>query len=169
MCGDAEAAKEVPPPHVWWAADSTWAVAGFFQLRPGLLEEIIAKKPAEFEGAKGFEMAYKEGGVWWGFGVALKRIGKVVFTKDTKFVVTRKDGGRVESEAIVFYPDRLQTSVYDTRKMAVVVTNSSVTCNPYNGYPSGNVKFSKGSIELKDVASFEVVGAIVDSTQRATQ
>ena len=169
MCKGSDAAKDVAPPHVWWAPDSSWAVAGFFQLRPGLLEEIMRKKPADFEGAKGFEMAYEEGGVWWGFGVVLRRVGKVTFTKSTRFVLTRKDGKRVESEAVVFYPDRWQTSVYDSRKMAIVVTSTSVTCNPHNGYPSGNVKFAGGSVELKNVASFEVIGAIVDTTQRATK
>ena len=166
---ECEAAKKDTPPHVWWAPDSSWAVGGFGKLRSGFLEEILAKKPPELDGLKGYELAAKEPGEWWGFGVALKRVGKVVFTKSTKFVVTDKSGKRVESEAVVFYPDLLQTSVYDSRKMAIVVTKSSVWCNPNNGYPSGNVKFPAGSIELNNVASFEVVGAIVDTLQRATK
>ena len=159
---EGEAGKNEKPPHVWWAPDSSWAVGGFGKLRPGLLEEILAKKPPELDGLKGYELAAKEPGEWLGFGVALKRVEKVVFTKNTKIVLVDKGGRRIESEAIVFYPDLLQTSVYDCRKMAVVVTKSSVWCNPKNGYPSGNVKFPAGSIELKNIAGFEVVGAVED-------
>jgi hypothetical protein len=156
-------------PHVWWAVDSSWAVGGFGKLRPGLLEEILAKKPAELDGLKGYELEAKEPGEWLGFGVLLKRVEKVVFTRSTKFVVVDREGKRVESEAIVFYPDLLQTSVYDSRKMAIVVTKRSVWCYPETGYPSGKVKFPAGSIELKNIASFEVAGAIVDTLQRATK
>jgi hypothetical protein len=101
--------------------------------------------------------------------VGLRRVERVVFTRSTKFVLTDKDGKRVESEAIVFWSDLLQTSLYDSRKMAIVVTKTSVWCNPGNGYPSGLVKFPLGSIELKNIANFEVVGAIVDTLQRAAK
>jgi hypothetical protein len=168
-CNESVAAKKEAPPHVWWAPDSSWAVGGFGRLRPGFCEEVMAKKPAELDGLKAYELQLKEPGEWLGFSIAFKRVEKVVFTKSTKIVVTDKEGERIESEAIVFYPDLLQTSLYDSRKMAIVVTKSSVWCNPKNGYPSGFVKFPLGSIELKNIASFEVVGAIVDTLQRAAK
>jgi hypothetical protein len=161
-CGDSVAAKKGDAPHVWWAPDSSWAVGGFGKLRPGLAEEIIAKKPAELDGMKGFELELKEPGEWLGFGVLLKRVEKVVFTKNTKIVLVDKEGKRIESEAIVFWPDYLQTSLYDSRKMPVVVTKTSVWCEAKNGYPCGVVKFPAGSIELKNIAGFEVVGAVED-------
>jgi hypothetical protein len=138
-------------------------------LRPGLLEEILSKKPADLDGLKAYGLQAREPGEWWGFSVGLKKVERVVFTKSTRFVVMGKDGKRVESEAIVFYPDLLQTSLYDSRKAAIVVTKRSVWCNPSSGDPSGHVKFPRGSIELKNVVSFEVVGAIVDTTERVAK
>jgi len=35
------------------------------------------------------------------------------------------------------------------------------------GQPSVFVKFPVGSVELKDIASFEVIGAVVITTERA--
>ena len=168
-CGECEGAKKKLMPHIWWAADSSWAVGGFGKSRPGLDEEIVAKKPAELDGMKAVQLVLNEPAEWLGFGVGLKRIERVVFTKSTKFVVTDKAGKRIESEAIVFCPDLLQTSLYDSRKMVIVVSKTTVWCNPNNGYPSGLVKFPPGSIELKNIASFEVVGAIVDTLQRAAK
>jgi hypothetical protein len=163
------AGKKETPPHIWFAPDSAWAVAGFGQLKPGFAERIMSKKPPELDGLKMYEMEVKELGVYLGFRVGLRRVEKVVFTKSTKFVLTDKDGKRIESEAIFFYPDLLETSLYDSRKMAVVVTKSSVWCHPKDGTPCGVVKFPAGSIELENIASFEVVGAIVDTLQRATK
>jgi hypothetical protein len=169
LCGKCVAGKRVLPPHIWFAADSAWAVGGFGRLRPGFCEEIMARKPAEIDGLKAYELQLQEPGEWLGFSIGFRRVEKVVFTKSTKIVLIDKDGKRIESEAIVFYPDLLQTSLYDSRKMAIVVTKSSVWCNPKNDSPSGFVKFPLGSIELKNIASFEVVGAIVDTLQRATK
>jgi hypothetical protein len=156
------AGKKERLPHVWWAADSSWAVGGFGRSRPGLTEEMMRKKPAELDGLKAVELQLNEPGEWLGFGVALKRVERVTFTKSTKIVLVDKNGKRIESEAIVFWPDALQTRLYDSRKMAIVVTKTSVWCNPKNGYPSGLVKFPAGSIELKNIAGFEVVGAVED-------
>jgi len=167
LCGECEAGKKKLMPHRWIAPDSSWAVGGFGEGRPGLLEELMAKKPSELDGLKAVELLLNEPGVWLGFGVAFRTIDRVVFTKSTKFVLTDKLGRRVESEALVFYPDVLQTRVFDSRKTAIVVTKTSVWCNPNNGYPSGLVKFPAGSIELKDIASFEVVGAVADTAQQA--
>jgi len=169
LCGECEAAKKTHWPFIWRAPDSSWAVGGFGKLRPGLLEEILEKKPAELDGLKAYELQAREPGEWWGFSVGLKKVDRVVFTKSTKFVVTGKNGRRVESEAIIFYPDYLQTSLYDSRKSPVIVSKSSVWCNPSSGDPSGKVKFPRGSIELENVASFEVIGAIVDTTQRVAR
>jgi hypothetical protein len=168
-CSQCVAAKKDVPPHVWWAPDSGFVVGGFGKLRPGLLEEILAKKPPELDGLKGYELQAKEPGEWLGFSMAFRRVQKVVFTKDTKIVLTDREGKRIESEAIVFCPDYLQTSLYDSRKMVVVVTKSSVWCNPKNGYPGGMVKFPAGSIELRNIAGFEVVGAVEDRTYHAGQ
>jgi hypothetical protein len=169
LCGECVAGKKKAPQHVWAARDSAWVVVGFGKLRPGLAEEMMSKKPADLDGLKGYELELKEPGEWLGFGVWLKRVEKVVFTKSTKFVLTDKQGKRIESEAIVFWPDELQTRLYDSRKMAVVVTKSSVWRYEKTGALCGVVKFRAGSVELKDIASFEVVGAVVDTLQRATK
>ncbi|MFH0777040.1 MAG: hypothetical protein V2A71_00270 [Candidatus Eisenbacteria bacterium] len=160
LCGESEAGQKGRPEHVWEGPDSAWAVGGFGELRPGLAEEAMAKKPPEVDGLKAIEIQVKEPGVYLGFQVALRTVEKVTFTKKTKFVLSLKDGRRVESEAIIFWPDLLQTRLYDSRKMAVVVTKSSVWCNRGTGYPSGFVKFPAGSVELKDIVGLEVVGAI---------
>jgi len=163
------AGKKELPQHVWAAGDSAWVVVGFGKLRPGLAEEILSKKPAEVDGLKGYELEVKEPGEWLGFGVWLKRVEKVVFTKSTKFVLTDKEGRRIESEAIVFWPDQLQTRLYDSRKMAIVVTKNSVWRYEKTGALCGVAKFPAGSIELKNIAGFEVVGAIVDTLQRSAK
>ena len=162
-CRDCEASKRDAPPHVWWAPDSSWAVGGFGKLRPGFCEEIIAKKPAGMDGLKAYELQLEEPGEWLGFSIAFKRVKKIVVTKSTRIVLIDTSGNRIESEAIVFYPDLLQTSLYDSRRSPVVVTENSVWCNPKNGYPSGFAKFPAGSIEVKRIASFEVLGAVVDT------
>ena len=162
LCAECEATRKQFA-HVWWAADSSWAVGGFGQSRPGLDQEILRKKPPGLDGLKAVELVLNEPGEWFGFGVRLKKVEKVVFTQRTKFVLTDRAGGRVESVALVFYPDQLQTSIYDSRRMAVVVSNRSVWSNPANGYPSGLVKFPAASIELEDIVSFEVIGAIADT------
>ena len=151
--------------HVWWAADSSWAVGGFGKLRPGLAEEVMQKKPADLDGMKGVELELTEPGVWLGFGVAFNRIQRVVFTKNTKFVLIDKLDKRIESEAIVFWPDRMQTTLFDSRKAPIVVTKTGVWCNPRNGYPSGIVKFALGSVEVGNIVAFEVVGAVVDTSR----
>jgi len=167
--GESDASKRVPAPHVWWAPDSSWAVMGFGRLRPGLAEEVMRKKPSDFEGAKVFLLEVTDPAVYLGFQVAFKRIEKVVFTKDTKLVLRNKQGKLIQSEAIFFCPDYLQTQLYDSRKMAIVVTKSTVFCHPENGCPCGYVKFPLGSIELKDIASFEVMGAMADSSEGAAR
>lgn len=146
LSSECEAGKKKLMPHIWIAPDSSWAVGGFGKASRELLEELMANKPPGLDGLKGVELELNEPGVWLGFGVGFRTIDRVVFTKNTKFVVTAKGGKRVESDALIFYPDALQTSLYDTRKMAVVVTKTSVWCNPNNGYPSGLVKFPPNSI-----------------------
>jgi len=166
---ECEAAKKELPQQVWVAPDSAWVVVGFGKLRPGLAEDMMLKKPAGLDGLKGYELELKEPGEWLGFGVWLKRVERVTFTKGTKFVVRDKNGKRVESEAIVFWPDEMQTRLYDSRKMPVVVTKSSVWRYEKTGALCGVVKFAAGSIELKNIASFEVVGAVADTMQRAAK
>jgi hypothetical protein len=167
--GECEAGGKKVCPHLWYAADSSWGVGGFGRLRPGLAEEVMAKKPLELDGLRIYEMEVREPAVYLSFVVGLRRVEKVVFTKSSRFVLTDKDGKRVESEAIFFCPDYLQTSLYDSRKCPIVVTKTSVWCNPRTGDPAGWVKFPAGSIELKSIGSFEVVGAIVDTLQRAAK
>jgi len=169
MCSECDGAKKKLLPYRWIAPDSSWGVGGFGRTEPGLLEELMSRKPPELDGLKAVELLLNEPGLWLGFGVAFRTIDRVVFTKNTKFVLTNRSGKRVESEAFVFYPDELQTRVFDSRKTPIVVTKNSVWCNPNNGYPSGLVKFPVGSIELKDIASFEVIGAVGDSSERAAR
>ncbi|MCX5800785.1 MAG: hypothetical protein NTX17_05290 [Candidatus Eisenbacteria bacterium] len=164
--GKCEARKQGNALHVWWAPDSSWAVAGFGQLKPGFAERMMEKKPPELDGLKMYEMVVKEPGLYLGFRVGLKRVEKVVFTRSTKLVLTDKEGKRIESEGIFFYPDLMQTSLYDARKMVVVVTKCSVWCHPKDGSPCGWVKFGAGSIDVRNIAGFEVVGAVVDTLER---
>ncbi|MFH0778542.1 MAG: hypothetical protein V2A71_07925 [Candidatus Eisenbacteria bacterium] len=163
LCGDVEARRKGEAAHVWWAPDSSWAVGGFGKHRPGLVEQILSMKPAELDGLKGYELMRDEPGEWLGFNVALKKVERVVFTRRTKIVLVDKAGRRLESEAIVFYPDRLQSAVYDNRKMAVVVSPKSMFCYGEGGQPSGMAKFPVGSIEIKNIVSFEVVGGVAQS------
>jgi len=166
--GEVEAKKGGQRTIVWWAPDSSWAVGGFGKLRPGLLEQILAAKPADFDGAKLYELQANEPGEWLGFCVELEKVDRVVFTKDTKFVLTDKAGRRVESEAIVFSPDLLETQVYDARRTPVVVSQKSVWCGCIGGMPTGRVKFPLGSIKREDIVSFEVVGAVEQSSKGGT-
>jgi hypothetical protein len=167
--GVSGAAKKEAPPHVWWAPDSSWAVGGFGKLRPGLAEAVMAKKPPGLDGLKVYEMEVNDPAEYLGVQVGLRKVDKVVFVKGAKIVLIDKTGRRVESDAIFFCPDYLQTSLYDSRKMSIVVTKKSIWCNPKSGYPAGWAKFPAGSIKLEDIASFEVVGAIADTLQRAAK
>ena len=167
-CGEVEASKKTAWPFIWRAPDTLWAVGGFGQLRPGLLDEIIRRKPDGFDGIKQYELEHAEPGEWWGFAVGLKKVKRVVLTKSTKFVLTTKNGKKVESEAITFCTDKWQTVLYDNRRSPIIVSTTTVWRNA-SGDPAGWVKFPKGSIRREDVASFEVVGAVVDTTQTATK
>jgi len=164
-----EAAKSVPAPHVWWAPDSSWAVMGFGRLRQGLAQELIRRRPPELDGLKIYEMEINEPALYLGIELVLKKVEKVVFTKNTKVIVLDTAGRRVESDGIFFCPDFLQTSVYDSRKWPVVVSKNSVWCHPKNGCPCGWVKFPTGSVELNKIASFEVVGAVVQDGDGKTK
>lgn len=168
-CGDVEAGKRTKAPHVWWAADSSWAVMGFGKLRAGLAEEILQKKPAGVEGLKFFEMEVDSPAVYLGFEVDLKRLERVVFSKGSRFVLWTKNGRRLESEVVLFCPDMEQTSVFDSRKRAVVVSRLSVYCHAENGCPCGWVKFPRGSVEVGDITGFEVLGAVVQSGDGGTK
>jgi hypothetical protein len=166
-CAESQAGKKQFA-HVWWAADSSWAVGGFGKSRPGLDEEIMQRKPPGLDGMKAVGLMLNDPGEWLGFGVLLRNVERVVFTGKTKFILTDKTGARVESEAFVFYPDALQTTLYDSRKTPIAVSKSSVWCNPANGYPSGLVKFPAGSVHLKNTLSLQVTGAIADTLRRTT-
>jgi len=167
--GDVKAEKKTGPAHVWWARDSLWAIGGFGAIKESVLQRILAVKPKEIDCFKGYELQLREKGVWLGFGVALRKVDRVVFTKATKVVLYDRSGRRVESEAIIFYPDEYQTAVYDNRKGPVVVTARSIWSFENSGQPSGVAKFPLGSIKADEIVNCEVVGAIADTTQRATR
>lgn len=107
-----------------------------------------------------FERMAKEGGEWWWFTVRLVTVDKVTFTRSSKVVLIDKRGKRIESEAVLFWPDKLQTNLYDSRKSPVVVTMSSAWRGMLNLNPTGTIKFPAGSVVASDVAAMEIVGAI---------
>jgi hypothetical protein len=155
---------------VWEAPGAGWELRTNFVTRDLRdIEEFMSNKPPEVEAGKLFEVMLAEHGVWMGFTVKFGRVRRVVFTKGTKIVLIDKDGKRYESDGCLFSADVMQTRVYDTRKMSVVVTEKSVFCMSKTGFPLVNVRFHDGEFRLKDLVEFEVVGVIGDTLQRATQ
>ncbi|MCX5800786.1 MAG: hypothetical protein NTX17_05295 [Candidatus Eisenbacteria bacterium] len=148
---------------IWTAPDGGWVVGTKFKAwRVGTLADVLSRLPADAEVAKMYRVLVAEPGEWMGFAMKLVSVDKVVFTKSTKIVLIDRDGKRYESETCLFTPDRAQTEVYDTRKMAVVVTRRSVWCGDGKGHPSGVAKFAEGDFRMEDIVEFEVVGAIVE-------
>jgi len=155
---------------VWSAPSGGWEVATRFMTRDlGELEKFMENKPPAVETGKLFEVMLAERGVWMGFSVRLGRVQKVIFTKNTKVVLIDKDGKRYESDGCLFYPDVVQSSVCDSRKVPVVVSDKTVLCHRKTGLPMMEVKFPDGAFRLKELVEFEVVGAVEDTLQRATQ
>ena len=151
---------------IWVASGGGWEVGGFGTWRMDQIQRMIELKPPEVEAAKLYERMVAEPGEWLGFLIKFRAVQKVTFTRDTKIVLTDKDGKRYESEGCFFYPDRMQTELYEARKMAVVVTKESVYCRPEDGLPGGVAKFARGSFRLKEIVEFEVVGAIEEAASR---
>jgi len=155
---------------VWEAPSGGWSMATNFMTRDlGALERFMENKPPDVQAGKVFELMLAERGVWMGFGMKLRRVQKLVFTKSTKVVVIDKAGKRYESDGCFFYPDVIQSSVLDSRKMAVVLSSKSVLCDRRSGQPMIEVRFRDGEFRLKDLVEFEVVGAVEDTSQVATQ
>ena len=145
----------------WYAPDSTWGVGGFRLFDRESLARRIERRPEKVVGWLVFERIAKEEGDWLAFRVGLKRIERVTFTARTKIVLRDKAGRKLESEDVLFWPDRWQTSVYDAAAGPVVVSNSSVWCGDDGGGACGAAKFRPGSVRLGDIVGFEVIGAIV--------
>jgi hypothetical protein len=162
LYGECEGGGEGQQWHYWWAADSAWSMKGLGKVKREAIQKGMERVPEKAVALLMYAMIASEEGEWFTVRLKLRGVKKVTFTKNTKIVVTDKEGRRVESEAIVFWPDELQTSLYDSRKSPVVVTRSSVWQGPDGGYPSGCVKFPVGSVELGNIVSFEVVGAVED-------
>ena len=127
---------------------------------------VMPDRPPGFEGSKLIELMIDEPGEWLQFGVSLRNIPKVVFTKGSRIIITDRKGRRVESEALIFCRDEDQTEIYDTRKQDVAVTLHSVWSRLSDSTARGTAKFargcieSKGGVEVRNVAAFEVLGAI---------
>jgi len=169
-CGDAAFRVTDDGVRVWEAPSGGWKVGTKFVTRDlGELEKYMENKPAGVEAGKVFEVMLAERGVWMGFSIRFGRVQKVVFTKSTKVVLVDKEGKRHESDGCLFSADVMQSCVYDTRKMSVVVTEKSVFCMSKTGFPLVNVRFRDGAFRLEDLVEFEVVGAVEDTVQRATQ
>ena len=149
---------------VWEAPSGGWKVGGIGTPRMDMVEWAIAKRPLEVEALKVWEVMVREPGEWLSFGIKFGTVQKVVFTKNTRIVLVDKEGKRYESEACLFWPDEMQTQVYDARKAPVVVTKKSVYCRPVDGTACIKAKFARGSFSLKDIVEFEVMGAIEDTT-----
>jgi len=168
-CGEVEAGRRGGGVGVWWAADSAWAMR---LTEVEGVEEFVGvweRRPERVTGWLMFEVWASEQGEWFWIRMRLSKVERVTFTKDTKIVVRDGVGKGIESEAVFFWPDLYQTSLYDSRKTPVVVTNSSVWGGSDGRNPTGCVKFAPGSVRVGDIRSFEVVGAVVDTLQRATK
>jgi len=169
-CGDAAFQVTKDGVYVWEAPSGGWKVATCFVTRDlGRLERFMENKPPEVEAGRMFELILRERGVWMGFSIKFGRVQKLVFTKSTRVVLIDKAGKRYESDECFFYPDGLQSRVYDSRKAPIVVTMKSVAINPKSGLPLMEVRFPDGAFRLKDLVEFEVVGAVEDTSQVATQ
>jgi hypothetical protein len=170
VCSEARFYVSPDGVKVWEAPSGGWKVATKFMTRDlGEVERFMEDKPPEVEAGKVFEMMLAERGVWMGFSVKLGRVERVVFTKSTKVVLIDKEGKRYESDGCFFYPDVVQSRVYDSRRMAVIVSNKTVLCHRKTGLPMMEVRFPEGAFQLKDLVEFEVVGAVEDTSQRGTQ
>lgn len=151
---------------LWVAPDSTWRMLGFRQYEKDYLRELVARRPAGIVGGLMYEKIVEEEGDWYVIRVNFINARQVTFTQNTKIIVTQRGGRKVASEAICCWPDRPQTAVYDTRVAPVVVTEQSVWCGDNKWGPFGAVKFPPGSIQLGEIESFEVVGAVAEAGGR---
>ena len=170
LCADAAFQVTKDGVTVWEAPSGGWKMGTKFMTRDlGALERFMENKPPEVEAGKVFEVMLAERGVWMGFSIKLGRVQKVVFNKSTKVVLIDKAGKRYESDGCFFYPDVMQTRVYDSRRMAVIVSDKTVLCDRRSGQPMIEVRFRDGEFRLKDLVEFEVVGAVEDTAQRVTR
>lgn len=144
----------------WYAPDSAWAIALVNEVSAQKLEAIAKNAEARSMGFKFVMAVVEEPGVWMTFVMKLSKVKTVTFTKSTKIIVTDKKGKRVESEGVFFWPDEVQSVLYDSRKSPVVVSEKSVWRGPKGELPIGGVKFPKGSIRIGEIDSLEVVGAV---------
>jgi hypothetical protein len=164
-CGDASFRVTDDGGRVWEAPSGGWRVFTKFVTRDlDRVERFMENKPPEQEAGRMFELILRERGVWMGFSIQFGRVKKVVFTKSTKVVLIDKAGKRYESDGCFFYPDAIQSRVFDSRKSAIVVTMKSVAIYPKSGLPLMEVKFPEGAFRLKDLVEFEVVGAVEDTS-----
>ena len=169
-CGDAAFRVTDDGVRVWEAPSGGWKVATRFVTRDlGEIERFMENKPLGAEAGKMFEVMVAERGVWMGFSIRFGRVQKVVFTKSTKVVLIDKAGKRYDSDGCFFFPDVVQSRLLDSRKMAVIVSNKTVLCHRKSGQPMMDVRFHDGEFRLKDLVEFEVVGAVEDTSQVATQ
>jgi len=145
---------------IWEASGGGWQVFGIGVWPMNDIVRVVDLKPREADAARLYEVIVDEPGEWFAFGIKFGAAERVVWTKSTKIVLTDKQGKHYESEACFFYPDKMQTQVYDCRKMNVVVTPKTVYCNPKRELAVVAVKFALGSVRRKDVVKFEVVGAV---------
>jgi hypothetical protein len=154
---------------VWEAPSGGFQVGGIGEYRTGELAEMVRLVPEDAKVLKAFTRIVTEDGVWLNFSVHFMRVKKVVFTKGTKIVLIDKSGKRIESEVICFWPDYMQTEVYDASVRPVVVTRRSCWGYKDAGRPFFSAKFSAGSVVRKNIVEFEVVGAVEDSTYQEAQ
>jgi len=142
---------------------------GFGWLSKERVARLLDRRPEKVEGYLMMQRILEEEGEWLWIRVKLYSASKVTFTKNSKLVVTDRNGAKVESEAVVFWPDYEQTSLYDSRRSPVVVSMHSVWRGVENTSPCGCVKFPAGSVRVGNIVSFEVVGAVVESRDEAAR
>ena len=164
VCGGVRVRVDAAPyrPY-WWAAGHTWWMRFLAEADAAKVVDFARDPAARSAGFKMWIRMVEEPGSWFTVSMKPMKVESVVFLPGTRMVVTTRDGRVVESEGFFFWPDFLQTELYESRKGPVVVNMRSVYRGPTGFCPVGMVKFPAGSLRLGDVKSFEVVGAVEQS------
>ncbi|MBN1503454.1 MAG: hypothetical protein JW952_00155 [Candidatus Eisenbacteria bacterium] len=155
--------------HIWHSPDSLFKVGGFTRVATEKLPMVMPERPPGFEGWRLIELMIAEPGEWLQFGVSLRKIPKVVFSRGARIILTDKKGRRIESAGLFFCSDKEQVQVHDTRERDVVVSLWSTWTRMADSTAAGSARFPRGSVAVKNIVSFEVVGARAASTEYSGQ
>jgi len=95
---------------MWEAPSRGWKMCGIGTPPMEVIRWANENKPPDVQELKGWEVMAHEPGERLAFGVKFGRVQRPVFTKDTKIIVTDKQGNPYESEALLFWPDEWSAS-----------------------------------------------------------